>query len=111
MSDSKNIKDIIETEENEFVIEFTKPYSFEGTVYNKIDLSGLNEITGADMIKVNKIMQKSGTIDVIPEMSMEYACRISSLACKLPYEFFLGLSPKDVIKVKNRVTSFFYGAE
>ena len=47
----------------------------------------------------------------LPEMSLEYACIIAAKATKLPVEFFKGLHPKEAVKVKNRVTAFFYGAE
>lgn len=97
--------------ENENVIKFNKPYNFEGTIYEKVDLSGLDELTASDMIKVNKIMEKSGSISFLPEMTMEYACHIASIATKLPLEFFTHLHPKEAVKVKNRVTSFFYGTD
>lgn len=97
--------------ENENIIKFNKPYCFEGEVYEKIDMSSLDELTAADMIKVNKIMEKSGSISFLPEMTMEYACHIASIATKMPLEFFKGLHPREAIKVKNKVTSFFYGTD
>ena len=98
-----------EVVEDSYVIRFSKPYVFEGVKYEKVDLSGLDDLTAADMIAVGKILEKTGTFSLLPEMSLEYACIIASRACKLPLEFFKGLHPKDAIKVKNRVTAFFYG--
>ena len=92
--------------ENEYTVVFNKPYTFEGETYDKIDLSGLDNLTAADMIAANKILDT-----FLPEMSLEYACIIAAKATKLPVEFFKGLHPKEAVKVKNRVTAFFYGAE
>ena len=47
----------------------------------------------------------------MPEMSLEYALYIASVATGLPVEFFRHLPPKDAIKVKNRVTNFFYAED
>ena len=55
------------------------------------------------------IVEKSGSFSFLPEMSLEYACIISARATKMPLEFFQRLHPRDAIKVKNKVTSFFYG--
>ena len=71
--------DRMETEEVEdgLVISLRKPYLFEGKTYTEIDLTGMEEMTGEDMIAINKIMQRTspgaGT-DVMPEVSTEYAC-------------------------------------
>lgn len=97
--------------ENEYTVVFNKPYTFEGETYNKIDLSGLDNLTAADMIAANKILDRTGSFTFLPEMSLEYACIIAAKATKLPVEFFNGLHPKEAVKVKNRVTAFFYGAE
>lgn len=98
-------------EEEGMVIKFKKPYSFEGKEYTEIDLSGMDDLTGADMIAVNKIMKRNGGggIDVMPEVSLEYACVLASKAAKLPVEFFTGLPPREAMKVKNRVMGFLFG--
>ena len=92
--------------ENEYTVVFNKPYTFEGETYDKIDLSGLDNLTAADMIAANKILDRTGSFTFLPEMSF-----IAAKATKLPVEFFNGLHPKEAVKVKNRVTAFFYGAE
>lgn len=97
--------------ENESILKLSKPYTFEGNTFNEIDLSGLENLTAADMIKAQKVLDRSGTFSVIPEMSLEYACIIAANATSQPIEFYKGLNPRDAIKVKNRVTSFFYGTE
>lgn len=99
-------------EENDMVIKFKKPYYFEGKEYTELDLSGMEDMTGADMIAVNKVMQRSSAgIDVMPEVSVEYAFYFAAKAAKLPVEFFNGLSPRESMKVKNRVMGFLFGSD
>lgn len=94
-------------------VKFNKPYFFEGKQYFEIDLSGMEDLTGADMIAVNKIMARTSTgiIDVMPEVSLEYACHIAAKAAKMPVEFFTQLPPKEAMKIKNRVMAFFFGSD
>lgn len=100
-----------EVVENEYVVVFNKPYKFEDESYTKVDLSGLDNLTAADMIAANKVLDRTGSFTFLPEMSLEYACIIAAKAANLPIEFFKGLHPKEAVKVKNRVTAFFYGAD
>lgn len=106
--------DAVENEEDEdsLVIKFKKPYKFEGTEYTEIDLSGLDDLSASDMIAVNKYMNRTNPgIDVMPEVSLEYALNLAAKACKQPVEFFLNLPPREAIKVKNRIMAFLFGSE
>lgn len=99
-------------ETESLLIKFKKPYVFERKEYTEIDLSGLEDLSAADMIAVNKIMSRtSAGIDVMPEVSLEYACIFASKATKQPIEFFTNLPPKEAMKVKNRVMGFLFGAD
>ncbi len=100
-----------DTLEENGIVEFSRPYFFEGKEYKEIDLSGIDNLTAEDMIAADKFLSKSGSFSVMPEMTLEYACFISARATSLPIEFFRRLPPRDAVKVKNRVTSFFYGEE
>lgn len=103
-----------EKEEVSMVITFKKPYKFEGKEYTEIDLSGLDDLQASDMIAVNNYMKRTsggGNIDVMPEVSLEYACVFASKAAKLPIEFFTSLPPKEAMKVKNRVMGFLFGSD
>lgn len=100
-----------EAEDNPHLVVFKKPYFFEGESYESVDLSGLESLSAADMIAVNKTIERGGTVNVLPEMSLEYACLISARACGKPVEFFKALPPKEALKVKNRVTNFLYGED
>lgn len=65
-----------EMEDNPFLVFFKKPFTFEGVSYESVDLSGLESLSAADMIAVNKTIERGGTVNVLPEMSLEYACLI-----------------------------------
>lgn len=100
-----------EQEENKYLIKFRKPFVWEDNTYTEIDLSGLEDMSARDMIQAQRTMERSGSINVLPEMSLEYACIFASKATKMPVEFFQSLPPKEAIKVKNKVTNFFYGED
>ncbi|MFG6383465.1 MAG: phage tail assembly protein [Lachnospiraceae bacterium] len=102
---------IEEEEDNPYLVTFKKPFIFEGVSHNNVDLSGLESLSAADMIAVNKTIERGGTVNILPEMSLEYACLISSRASGKPVEFFKALPPKDALKIKNRVTSFLYNED
>ncbi len=100
-----------EMEDDSYLVRFKKPFVFEGVSHESVDLSGLEFLRAADMIATNKIIERGGTVNVLPEMSLEYACIISSRASGKPVEFFKALPPKDALKVKNRVTNFLFGED
>lgn len=112
-SASKADEEAEDDEDDEsLIIKFKKPYKFEGKEYDEIDLSGLENLSASDMIAVNKYMDRTASgIQVMPEVSLEYACVLASKATQRPVEFFLGLPPKQAMKVKNRVMGFLFGAE
>lgn len=95
-------------EEVSSIVTFGKPYHFEGTDYESVDLSGLDNLTAENMIAADKYLTSNGVFTPMPEMNLEYALFIASTATGFPVEFFRNLPPKDAIKVKNRVTNFFY---
>ena len=111
--DEENVTTDITEEEESLVVKLKKPYMFEGKEYTEIDLTALENITATDMIATNKYMERmsAGSVSIMPEISLEYACVLSAKATKLPIEFFTGLPPKEALKVKNRVMGFLFGQE
>ena len=95
--------------ENPNLVIFSKPYTFEGKTYTEVDLSAVGDMTAQDMVDAEKFLTRSGIISPLPEMTVEYICFIANRATGLPVEFFKCLHPKDAVKVKNKITSFFYG--
>lgn len=94
-------------EENDLVIRFKKPFPFEEKQYSEVDLSGLENLTGNDMIEVERLLRVEGftglSSDLSPKGLMIYAMRAS----KLPIEFFEQLPLREARKVKTRVLNFF----
>lgn len=97
--------------ESDTLIKFSKPYVFEGQTYTEIDLAGLENLTARDMIDAEKYLFKSGIISPLPDQTSEYICFIAGRVAGQPVEFFKKLSPKDITRVKNKVSSFFYGED
>lgn len=94
-----------------YEVTFTRPHTFEGKTYTSVNLEGLETMTSKDMRDAESWLTKKGIVSATPEMSMEYAVFIASRAAKLPIEFFESLHPKNAIKIKNKVTNFFYGED
>lgn len=87
-------------------IQLSKPYRFDGKEITELDLSGLEELTGADMLAINRMMKRRGNVDASPEVTMEFAMYAAMQATTLPLEFFHSLNMKDCMKVKARVNYF-----
>ena len=96
---------------DDLAVVLSKEYEFEGEKISRIDFSGLENVTAKDMIKANKVLTTEGDVQLLPESSLHYALIIASECTKHPIEFYERLNPRDAMKVKNKVTSFFYGEE
>ena len=60
-----------------YLVQFSKPYVFEGETYTAVDLGGLESLTAANMIEAEKHLARSGVVSPIPEMSMEYVTHVA----------------------------------
>ena len=95
----------------EVILKFNKPFVFEGKSYNEIDLSALENITGEDMIQVNRRLTAAECAPLLQEMSLEYAQMMAAQVTGIPIELFKALPAKASMKLKNIVTNFIYGEE
>lgn len=84
----------------------SKPYVFEGETISEIDLNKLENLTGSDMVAINRMMKRRGNTDASPEMTLEFAFFAAMQATHIPLEFFYSLSMKDSMKIKTRVNYF-----
>lgn len=100
-----------EERDDSFLIVFNKPFVYEKESHTYIDLSGLEDLCAKDMIAVNKAIERGGTMNILPELSLEYACNICARATGKPVEFFEALPPKEAMKLKNRIMVFLYGGD
>ncbi|HJF34183.1 MAG TPA: phage tail assembly protein [Sporosarcina psychrophila] len=92
--------------ENKFLVTFKKPYLFEGTEYNEVDLSKLDDLSTGDLIKADGQFSQIGQFSVMNELTTGYACILSAKATGKPTEFFDGLPAREGLKVKNIVMGF-----
>lgn len=115
-NEDENLEIVESTSENqdepvEVILKFKKPFVFEGVTYNEIDLSALENITGEDMIQVNRRLTADGCAPLLQEMSLEYAQMMAAQVTGMPIELFKALPAKASMKLKNIVTNFIYGEE
>ena len=98
-------------QEDDLIFKFQKPYVFDGKEFTEVDLSGLDSTTAADLSSVNKILNKTGTVSPVPEMSMDFAIHMAARVAHLPVEFFQRMPSREAIRLKNIVTGFLYGGD
>lgn len=92
---------------NEYLIQFKKPYTFEGAEHTEVDLSNLENLTTGDLIQADGLFGESGQFAVMNEMTTGYACILASKATGKPVEFFQRLPAIEGVKVKRVVMGFF----
>ena len=102
-----------DTEPEDMVLRFGKPYKFGGQEYTEVDLSGLEDVTAGVLENVGKIAAKKnpGMNPALQEMSLTFCTYLAQRVAKLPLEFFTGLPAKEAIKLKTLVTNFLYGGD
>ena len=102
-----------DTEPEDLVLRFGKPYKFGGQEYTEVDLSGLEDVTAGVLESVGKITAKKnpGMNPALQEMSLTFCTYLAQRVAKLPLEFFTGLQAKEAIKLKAMVTNFLYGGD
>ena len=94
---------------DDVIIKLSQTYNFEGDEISELDFSGIDSVTVEDMIQASNILTRSGRTVAIPEMDLQYTLYIAHVATGRPIEFFNRLKPRDAIRVKNRVTGYFFG--
>ena len=102
-----------DTEPEDLVLRFGKPYKFGGQEYTEVDLSGLEDVTAGALENVGKIAAKKnpGMNPALQEMSLTFCIYMAQRVAKLPLEFFEKLPAKEAIKLKTMVTGFLYGGD
>lgn len=114
MSETKNeTNETTETKEakearNPLEIIFKEPYQFEKETYEKLDLSGLENMTGRDYATIEKLLRMQGVTTINPETTPEGAYMYASHVAKVPVEFFDELPLKEARKVKATVINFLW---
>lgn len=106
-------EDAEDTEPEDLILRFAKPYKFGGMEYTEVDLSGLEDVTAGTLESVGKIVAKKnpGMNPALQEMSLTFCTYLAQRVAKLPLEFFAGLPAKEAIKLKAMVTNFLYAGD
>lgn len=116
---NKNITEVNESkpdyEMTGLVLKLNKPFSFEGTEYSEIDISAIEDWSAVDLKnaraqykkligdKEENIVAELSMIEVVPE----YQWVVSSMAAKLPIEFFMHLPAKASRTLGAAIINFF----
>ena len=96
-------------EENPLLLKLPVPYTFEGVCYTKLDLTGVENLTAADLIRASDIVERrKNRPTMVLELDMQYLFTCASFATGLPLEFFQRLPAKDAVSVKNAVSGSFF---
>jgi hypothetical protein len=98
-------------EGDELIVKYRKPYTFEGEVYNELDLHGLEDLTGRDLTAIEKSFNKTGVSSFVPESTTTFAKIVATRVTGLPAEYFEDLPAGEVEKIKNAVVGFLYKDE
>ena len=93
------------------IFKFSKPYTFENEITSELDLSGLDNLTGADLAAGEKHLNRMGIITPTPQMNIEYVHYMAHVVTGRPLEFFAGIPARDDLRLKNLVTGFLYGGD
>ncbi|MBM7580007.1 phage tail assembly protein [Jeotgalibacillus terrae] len=88
------------------VVVFAKPYQYEGKEYVEVDLSGVNNLTGDDLLNTEQKFNELGSISPMPQVTLPYTLLIAAEVTDLPFEFFKGLPAKEALKIRTMVMVF-----
>lgn len=102
---SEIINDIDYVEED-LIVRFKKPYIFEGTSYSEVDLSGLENLRGRDVIEACRKYSRNGNVSVAPQIEIPYTTDIAVRATGLPVEFFENMPANKILKIHQKVLGF-----
>lgn len=72
-------------------VELEAPYLFEGKEYTELDLSGVEELTSADMCRVENLMLDQGSVAAAGTQNVLYCCALASMGSGKKLEFYTGL--------------------
>lgn len=88
-------------------IVFRKPFTFEHKEYTEVDMSGLEDLTGMDLVEVGKKYGRGNNVALYQEYEADFAFALAARATDLPIELFYSMPIKDGIQVKEYVSHFF----
>lgn len=108
MSENTTTPAVAEKEAKGF-IKFKAPYTFEGKEYTGLPLEKLENLSSEQLFEASKRFSTGEYITPRPEADPKYCCILAAIVCGVPETFFEKLPPRECIKVRNAVQSFFQG--
>lgn len=71
------------------------PYTFEGVCYTKLDLTGVENLTAADLIRASDIVERrKNRPTMVLELDMQYLFTCASFATGCRLSFSSGCPPR-----------------
>ena len=94
--------------ENEYLIKFSKPYTWEGKEYTELDMSGLKNLTIRDAVDAQKRLISDGEAAALMlcETTTAFTREIACKATGKPIEFFKFMPVRIAKAVASEVQSF-----
>ena len=94
--------------EQQRVLKLRTAVTFEGKLYEEIDLSGLDKLNGKDVRELDRLFKmKGGKIGGnVKEFDSMYLQLVASRATNLPLEFFDSISMKDATRLEVEIRNF-----
>lgn len=89
---------------------FKKEFFFEDKGYKEIDIP-LDNLTGADINRIQKQWRAAGNMAVVPVLDAEFCAYCAAAAAKLPLEFFERLSGQEYLRLTQKIADFFLAAD
>lgn len=91
-------------------VAFPKPYVFEGTTYDGIDLAPLCEGADSSVLSRAESYCRSNNIDLPfpPEQSWDYLCAVLSFGLSKPLEFFHRMPYRDAALLRTATQKRFF---
>lgn len=92
----------------DYTIQFSAPYTFEGKSYDSITLAGMDDLTAKDMFAAEAYAnaKKGKTGFEIMENSTPYMLFLAARAAGVPVEFMEGLPLREATVVKYAMINF-----
>ncbi len=91
-----------------FTVKFPRSHEFEGQTYTELDLSGLEDLTEADLAQCEREFIRMGFVDTTKEFNSRYCILIAQKATCKPIEFFTSLKLPNVIALKGVISAFLF---
>lgn len=94
------------------VLELKNPIEYQGVTIERIDMTGLRNMTGKELNQLYDLyLAQGGGGIAMQESTLLFAQIAASMVCGYPLEAIMELKAKDSVYLKNRVYRFFYLSE